>query len=151
MYTISCEEEIEIDDYVGENCLMWCQNCEEILFCPTGSNSSGTLFDILEYTTQKSNYDCYEKISRGEAMKYINEEDLIKIENISGYYLIGVLMITHIVSSSEFDSDNDSDSDDESHKLMIESKYHEVRATRFLDIPDNVNTHCKREYENKIW
>lgn len=39
---------LEDDDYVASNCLFWCNNCDEIMICPTGRNDDYTLKKLSE-------------------------------------------------------------------------------------------------------
>jgi hypothetical protein len=163
---------VEVDDYVGDNCLMWCNNCGEILFCITGDNGSGDVNKLAQLAAEQS---CVIRLTREEALQYVNETDLDKAvtgkkpnnEKLS-YYLTGVLNITHMISSAALSDDDTNMMDDLTDAQTLEKireHYHDVNVTRFKDIPTEIDTahdgiylyyrgycsHCGKQYENKIW
>lgn len=105
----SAGEEIEVDDYVKENCLFWCGRCRETLLCVTGYNSKNpTIRQITEaeLSLDKEKDPCTQEISLSEALDLPYGHDLEKIIEESEkkgrvvwhFYLIGVLRITHLIS-----------------------------------------------------
>lgn len=178
--SVISDDEIENDDYVGGNCLFWCPNdrCGEVMICPTGYNSSDKIIDdIIEGVVEDG---CTQKITREEALKFVSDgNELLKIDQDIGtefYYLVGVLRITHIVSSCEINPKRNKNEAEESDDEFFDETdsdpnfiskmrpyYHKVNITRFSDAKvdtshDGIYLYykgfcdfCKKEYESYIW
>jgi len=111
----------EMDDYVGNNCLFWCNNCKEILVCPTGCNSYDCTFDDLD------THECSVRLSDIELKelcdgKQCEGKQLISKDVVVGYK-IGVLKINYILPHEHYENDDISEED---MKLKLE-KYIQER------------------------
>jgi hypothetical protein len=179
------EEDLEVDDYVADNCLIWCHdNCGEMLICPRGYHSPKPSIDnIITTGIEKLDSEldnCTEIVSREKAAKHVGEKILDEIgyrmqdgvKKYGGYpdlniiyYLVGVLKITHLISSDEFDRHYYKNKTEAEIAALVEENYHEVNITRFSDCPANIDTchdginlyykgqctHCNKNYESFIF
>lgn len=150
---------LEVDDYVGCNCLFWCDECGEILLCPTGYNSTSKINDII--CDKVENCDCTKKLEGEELKTYCNKKqfDLDYDSRNYRFYKVSILNVTQIKSSSEDGSSGEEDQ--KSGKI----KYHDVNIYRFSDTPKGISTdhdgihlyykahcdNCGEKYESYIW
>jgi hypothetical protein len=156
------EGEVEVDDYVASNCLIWCDNCCEVLICPTGYNSTSEIDQLADGFEG----GCSKKISRDQAQNmfpYIDFDDVVKknfpyCKNPTVYYYsIGIIHLTGITN----DFDDGIDEDD----LVVNAKFIDVSADSFKEIPEDVDcdhggtylayrgycNNCSRECQSYIW
>ena len=158
---------IEIDDYVKSNCLFWCNNCDEIMICPTGLNDKNNELDNLH--VGKPVHSCSKLLSLDETKAYMKEMSFVTNENLDEYYAytIGILRFSCLsrkpfdgmVNSDDDDSNKSSDDDDSSIKTW------DVDVMRFKDLPKDVDhshdgvylyykancSECGKYYESFIW
>ena len=110
------EECLQNDDYVSTNCLISCDNCNEILLCMTGYNFelenkneySGFNCDYNKLLTEGINSELYSKctkhISKETAEKYIIEyvsgqlvnEYKLFLDSGINFYVTGILYIKEV-------------------------------------------------------
>ena len=161
----SYDGSIEYDDYVNSNCLFWCNNCREILICPTCNDD--VLFNII--TDHLKENDCSKKISYEIANDmFPNFFDILKKENENendvilnnvndnNYYLVSILDIHSLTNDSYEEGEQN---------IPINYKEIGILVNRFCDIPNNIShdhegislyykascPDCGSKYESYIW
>ena len=156
------ECEVEVDDYVASNCLIWCKNCCEVLICPTGYNSTNEIDQLADGFEG----GCSKKISRDQAQNMfpnVDFDDVIEKNFFNRessavyYYTIGIIHLTGIAN----DFHDEIDEDD----IVANAKFIEVSADSFNEIPNDIDcghdgtylayrgycNNCSRECRSYIW
>lgn len=153
-------DDVETDDYVGSNMLIWCKTHGEILICPTGSQDEEGEFNYLEKGMVKRS--CSILLTKAELIN--SGFDLSDLEfPIDDYYayIVGVLHLSDIYSTS----DDPPDSHNYDYRDRTDIPYHSVDAYSFSQIQEDLNTahdgiylyykgkcsECGKEYADAIW
>jgi hypothetical protein len=97
-----CKDEIDqhiiqIDDYVGENCMYICESgCEEVLLCLTGINSKQSTLEHPELDK------CSIRMDKEQTYKYAKDNgfNLSTDESFDYSLLIGIAAITHMETNN---------------------------------------------------
>jgi hypothetical protein len=61
------------------NCVIWCDCCKEIIICPTSLRSPTMMIGHL---IKGSSDGCTVRLTRGQALHYVAESDLVGVEQI---------------------------------------------------------------------
>lgn len=100
----------DIEDYVEDNCVVWCDKCDELMIC-----TSPKKFETKMFRGKKlSKNDCTKKLSKDEARAFMEENELVFDYDLSKYhiYTVGLLRITEL-SDVHFEGMDDHGSDDD--------------------------------------
>ena len=161
---------IETDDYVGNNILFWCSEHGEILICPTGLNREENELLLLEKGEVKNS--CSVLLTEKELVTYAEKNgfvlssclrDSYEDRNLSDFYAykVGVLKISHVYSTAE--DPKNSDDNLYSPRDRTNIPYHEVDVFSFSEIKYDTShdgiylyykgscSECERKYESFIW
>lgn len=122
----------DIADYVKDNFLTWCYNCNEIMFC-----THPNLVDKM--TEGKKLKGCTKRISRSKAKTMIKENGFNFEDKLSKYYCYSIALLRLLeLSTTHFDGmgSNGTNSDDSGESCVVD-------IMRFSDAPPGSNlNHC---------
>ena len=98
----------DIEDYVKDNCLVWCNNCNEVLICTSPDDFQNKMYFGEDMD------GCTKKLSEAEAGVFIKKHNFVFENDLSNYhiYSVGLLQITEL-SDKHLDGMDSNGSDDD--------------------------------------
>jgi len=160
-------EEVEVEDYVNSNCLLWCGTHGEVLLCATGCLVADSDIDRIRSGDTPTN-PCVRELSRSEALSSAAQAgwDLAGLlgrlekdkDTDTRFFRTGVLRISHF---GRLANDGDDAADLQAVRWIQLSK----PVTCFRDVPAEVDTShdgiylhykavcgkCDRAHVDYIW
>ena len=79
----------DIEDYVEDNCVVWCNNCDELMICTYPKKFEAKMFKGKKLNKN----DCTKKLSKDEARAFLEENELVFDHNLSNYHIYSVALL----------------------------------------------------------